>query len=89
MALQKTKTYDNGFTSEYHKISSISIDFKRNIILAEVLSYKDKATRDADKSEVDRFGYRFKFPENKTEIDRETVYTLLKTLPQFENAVDV
>jgi len=89
MALQKTKTYDNGFTSEYHKISNISVDFRGNTFYVELLSYKDQATRDANKSEVDRFGYRFKFPENKTEIDRETVYTLLKTLPQFENAVDV
>ncbi len=89
MALQKTKTYDNGFTSEYHKISNISVDFRGNTFYVELLSYKDQATRDANKSEVERRGYRFDFPENTLEIDRAIAYTSLKTLSEFDGATDV
>ena len=89
MALQKTKTYDNGFSSEYHKISSISVNFTRKQFYVDLFSYKDQATRDANKSEVERRGYSFVFPENVEEIDRPTVYSLLKALPEFEGATDV
>lgn len=89
MALQKLKTYDNGFTSEYHKIISMHIDYIRRNVQVVVCSYKDQSTRDSNMSEVERRGYQFEFPESVQEISRETAYSALKEMAEFEGAVDI
>ncbi len=89
MALQKLKTYDNGFTSEYHKIMSLYIDYNGRNVQVVVCSYKDQSTRDSNMSEVERRGYQFEIPELVQEINRETAYSALKRMPEFDGAIDI
>ena len=89
MALQKLKEYDNGFSSEYHKITGLFVDYVRKNVHVDVCSYKDQATRDANKSEIERRGYQLQFPDDIVEMTRELAYTQLKTLPEFDGATDV
>lgn len=89
MALQKLKTYDNGFTSEYHKIMSLFTDYATRSVQVVVCSYKDQSTRDSNMSEVERRGYQFEIPELVQEINRETAYSALKRMPEFEGAIDI
>lgn len=101
MAIKKQITADNGIVTEYHRVALLSIDVNnQNTIL--VHSYLSDNGRQIEKDYAaglykDVEAGMMKFPYvNATYIhvpydgtmDIEAAYGYLKTLPQFEGAID-
>lgn len=102
MAIKIAKTEDNGIVTEYHRIALLSIDVNNhNTIL--VHSYLNEAGRQIEKDyaagKYDSFeADMVKFPyvnaeylgcDYDGEMTIAKAYEYLKTLPEFEGAIDV
>lgn len=97
MALHLSIETDTGYEISYHKISSTpapSIDAKTLGGRIYLLSYKDQASRQADKKPVSQSA--FVIPDGTMTAEfidgRELIsacYGYLKTLPNFEGAEDI
>lgn len=87
MALQKEIMQKNGVSTNYHRILFVHSTINYNISIA-VLSYLNEESRRSDNSEkfVVSVTYEVPYQENMTV---EQAYEYLKTLPEFEGAVDV
>lgn len=89
MALQKSITQDNGVVTNYHRIQFIQSTINSHTSIA-VLSYIDQNGRDKDGTEISPYKtavtYEIDYVENMTV---ESAYEFLKTLPEFEGAIDV
>lgn len=91
MALQKEIRQSDGVITKYHRISFMVLTTnKRNSIA--VLSYVDELARDEEKEATLHNPYR-KSVTYELEYDPtmtvEKAYEYLKTLPQFEGAIDI
>lgn len=91
MAIYKPIRQEDGVTTNYHRVLFLMKTVNRQNSIA-VLSYVDEEARDGEKSNT------IAQPYNKSityEVDYDPnmsiddAYTYLKTLPQFEGAIDV
>ena len=95
MALQKSIEYKNtGINVEYHKAVNPNIDAITKGGNVRVDIYKDAAARAANKNPVSNKSYvipanTFSTLDLETQDARDLVYTYLKTLPEYNGAVDV
>lgn len=91
MALFKEIRQDDGVTTNYHRILFITVTTNRQNSIA-VLSYVDNVSREGEKDNTLAQPYQ-KSITYETSYDPamtiESAYDYLKTLPQFEGAVDV
>lgn len=91
MALHKQIRQADGVTTNYHRIMSVTVTTNRQNSIA-VFSYVDNDSRDAEKGDVMTQPY-IKAVTYETAYNPDmtvsTAYDYLKTLPQFEGAVDV
>lgn len=91
MALQKEIRQDDGVVTKYHRISFIALATNRRNSIA-VLSYVDELARDEEKAASYMQPYRksitYEIPYDPT-MTIENAYEYLKTLPQFEGAIDI
>lgn len=90
MALQKAIRQEDGVTTSYHRISYIHNTINRQSSIA-VLSYVDKEAREDEiKNNLQPYRqsktYETTYDEGMTP---EKAYEYLKTLPEFEGAVDI
>lgn len=92
MALYKPILQDNGVTTEYHRISSLTLSTNSHISIA-VFSYVNAESRNIRyEGPIDRRPY---IQSTTYEIDYDEdmtitgAYEYLKTLPEFEDAEDV
>lgn len=90
MALYKEIKQSDGVTTKYHRILYIKATTNRQNSIA-VLSYVDDESREGEKENVMAEPYK-KAVTYETAYDPnmniEAAYRYLKTLPQFEGAVD-
>lgn len=90
MALIKKMEMYQGITFDYHRISRIdNITNKESII--EVKNYIDKNQRQIEKSSNinDVFVYSIYLKKEYTEdLTIDKAYEYIKTLPEFEGAID-
>lgn len=91
MALQKEIRQDDGVITNYHRISFMTLSTnKRNSIA--VFSYVDDISRENEKESITSGPYK-KSITYETDYDPtmtiKMAYDYLKTLPQFEGALDV
>lgn len=91
MALQKAITQSNGVITNYHRIVYVTMTINSRNSIA-VISYIDESFRDDEKEHVLAEPYR----EAKTyetnydgSMTIERAYEYLKTLPEFEGAIDI
>lgn len=91
MALQKAITQPNGVTTNYHRIVYVTVTTNRQNSIA-VISYIDESFRDDEKEQVLAEPYR-EAKTYETDYDGsmtiERAYEYLKTLPEFEGAIDI
>lgn len=91
MALNKPILQEDGVVTNYHRILSIKATINSHNSIA-VISYIDEAARSCEFSgEVVapyRQGVTFETAYNES-MTVEKAYEYLKTLPQFEGAVDI
>lgn len=91
MALQKSITQDDGVVTNYHRILFLQSTVNRQNSIA-VISYVDEHIREQEK-ESDMFNPYKRCVTYETEYDEnmsiKTAYEFLKTLPQFEGAIDI
>lgn len=91
MALYKAVKQSDGVTTNYHRILYVNITTNRQNSVA-VLSYVDEESRDSEKNSVTTQPYQ-KAVTYETAYDAtmsiESAYEFLKTLPQFEGAIDI
>lgn len=89
MALQKEIKQDNGVTTSYHRVLFLRSTINSHVSIA-VLSYVDEASREmelvGERPYKVSATYEKSYQENMT---IEEAYEYLKTLPDFEGAVDV
>lgn len=95
MALQKSIEYKGtGINIEYHKVVNPKIDAITKGGSVRIDIYKDAAARNANKNLVSNKNYvipinTFSTLDLETQDARDLVYTYLKTLPEYNGAVDV
>jgi hypothetical protein len=82
MAIKKIISLPSGFDVEYWKISDFVINRITSKLNVKMYAYKNKAARDANKSNV--FAKNFDFPFNEVEVSLTDIYNLLSALPYFE-----
>ena len=91
MALHKEIKQKDGVITKYHRILFLTQTVNRQNSIA-VLSYVDEQSREDEKTNTINQPYRGSVTY-ETDYDAEmtiaTAYDYLKTLPQFEGAVDV
>lgn len=91
MALEKNIKQADGVTTNYHRILFVQITTNRQNSVA-VFSYVDNESRESEKGDVTAQPY-VKAVTYETAYDPnmtiEAAYDYLKTLPEFEGAVDV
>ena len=91
MALRKTIRQDDGVTTSYHRILFCQITTNRQNSIA-VLSYVDDTARENEKDGTIVQPYE-KSITYETSYDPtmtiENAYKYLKSLPEFEGAIDV
>lgn len=91
MALKKVVTYDNGTSSEYHKISNVILDSndEGTRIFVTVNSYLNQEFREKN-APIETKNYSFDIKENEdydTGI-RQLAYNKLKDLDEWADAED-
>ena len=91
MALKKDIRQEDGVTTNYHRILFIQSVINSHNSIA-VLSYVDDVSRNCEKDNTLTEPYRksitYEVPYNSA-MTIGAAYDYLKTLPQFEGAVDV
>ena len=91
MALFKEIRQDDGVTTSYHRILFIQQMVNHHNSIA-VLSYVDDGSRGDEKNSILSQPYQksvtYEIPYDPT-MTVETAYDYLKTLPQFEGAIDI
>lgn len=91
MALYKDIRQDDGVTTNYHRILFLQLMTNRHNSVA-VVSYVDDAARNDEKTHILMQPYRravtYEMPYDES-MTIESAYEYLKTLPQFEGAIDV
>lgn len=91
MALQKAVVQGNGITTNYHRIVYVTMTTNRQNSIA-VISYIDESFRDNEKDNILAEPYR-EAKTYETDYDGtmtiERAYEYLKTLPEFEGAIDI
>lgn len=91
MALQKDIRQSDGVTTSYHRILQLIQTVNRQNSIA-VISYVDSSARDDEKGSVLLQPYSkcitYELPYDAS-MTIESAYEYLKTLPQFEGAVDI
>lgn len=90
MALCKEMKQSDGVVTNYHRILFVQITTNRQNSIA-VLSYVDNNSREDEQTkEIQPYRHSVTY-ETKYSPDMtvESAYEYLKTLPQFEGAVDV
>ena len=91
MALYKEVRQDDGVTTRYHRILFVQTTLNRQNSIA-VLSYVDEDARENEKGAVAAQPYvksvTYEIPYNEA-MTVESAYEYLKSMPQFEGAVDV
>lgn len=91
MALQKEIRQEDGVVTKYHRISFMVLTTNRRNSIA-VLSYVDDIAREEEKESAMSRPYQ-KSVTYETDYDPtmtvEKAYDYLKTLPQFEGAIDI
>lgn len=87
MALQKDVPFNNGFTGNYHKISSMHIDYRRNVCMVTLDIYKDKETRDASKDSISSKSVMLN--DISGDPTRADVYVLIKATEDYIDSLDV
>lgn len=91
MALKKEVRQYDGVVTNYHRISLLTQSINRCTSIA-VLSYVDGEAREGEKDSTlpqpyqTSVSYEMKYDPTMT---IESAYEYLKTLPQFEGAVDI
>lgn len=89
MALEKPITQEDGVITNYHRILFLNSVVNHHNSIA-VLSYVDETARQLESSGTRPYKvsvtYEKEYEENMT---IEEAYTYLKTLPVFEDAIDV
>ena len=91
MALYKPTRQNDGVTTNYHRILFITKTVNRQNSIA-VLSYVDEGSRDSEKESIIAQPYSKSITYETEYDDAMTVssaYDFLKTLPEFEDALDV
>jgi len=79
MGLQKSLELETGVSGNYWKITRMNADYINNTIGVQLSLYKDKATRDANKSPMNNNDYKIVL-ETDSDVTREAVYTKLKDI---------
>lgn len=91
MALQKDIRQDDGVTTSYHRVLQIIQTINRQTSIA-VISYVDETARSDEKNSVIMQPYSkcvtYELPYDEA-MTIENAYDYLKTLPQFEGAINV
>lgn len=91
MALYKEIKQVDGVPTTYHRILSITKTINRQNSIA-VLSYVDHESRESEKENVIFQPYKQSVTYETAydpDMSVEKAYAFLKTLPEFEGAVDV
>lgn len=91
MALFKEVKQDDGVTTKYHRILYIMTTVNRQNSIA-VLSYVDDISRNDEKNNVIAQPYTKAITYETAydpEMTIEVAYEYLKTVPQFEGAIDI
>ena len=96
MALQKTTELDNGTSSNYWRVASISIEVSRGDIgdrgSIRVEIYKDATARRAGKTPTTAENFTISptdFMQSPQDNPFATAYAMLKVLPEFADSTDV
>ena len=95
MALQKSIEFKGtGINIEYHKAVNPKIDAITKGGSVRVDVYKDASARAANKNPVSNKSYvipinTFSTLDLETQDARDLVYTYLKTLPEYQGALDL
>lgn len=91
MALQKNIRQPNGVVTNYHRILFVTITTNRQNSIA-VISYVDEDSRSMEKEDAMYEPYRTSITY-ETDYDPnmtiETAYDYIKSLPEFEGAIDI
>lgn len=91
MALKKSIRQSDGVVTDYHRVLYLTITANRQNSIA-VVSYVDSETRESEKDGLMEQPYQ-KGITYETAYDPtmtlESAYSFLKTLPEFEGAIDV
>ena len=91
MALQKDIRQEDGVVTKYHRILFLQLFTNHHNSIA-VVSYVDDIARDEEKEAILSQPYQ-RAVTYETAYDEtmtvESAYEYLKTLPQFEGAIDV
>lgn len=91
MAIYKPIKQDDGVTTNYHRILYLTQTVNRQNSIA-VVSYVDEESRSLEKDSVLSQPYQkavtYEIPYDES-MTVENAYEYLKTLPQFEGAVDI
>ena len=92
MGLILAKEQPSGATAEYHKVSVTNIDWHVESAEIHVISFKDKAARDAGKAPMTGMVHRFA-GDNFAGFDHITnntvvAYNKVKALDEWDGAVD-
>lgn len=91
MALYKEIRQNDGVTTSYHRILFLQLITNHHNSIA-VVSYVDNEARNYEKDAVIAQPYQrsttYELPYDAS-MTVETAYEYLKTLPQFEGAIDI
>ena len=89
MALYKAVQQDDGVITDYHRVLFTQSHINSHVSVA-VVSYIDRLSRDTESVETQPYK-RFKTYETdyKENMTIEEIYAFLKSLPDFEGALDV
>ena len=86
MAITLTKELESGVSVDYLRVDNVSI-LRGNNINFQIWCYISKEVRDLGKSPVTQMMYSVPCPTDMTNIFT-FIYNYLKSLPEFENAID-
>ena len=87
MALLKNITTNEGFTTQYHKISDVSVRDEHMICILS--SYVSQEYRDLERpADTNIFNFSISLEEEESMGIRKLAYTKIKELPEWADAED-
>lgn len=89
MALRKAIKTDYGVNAEYWNISFVQNNFIDKVLYVKLFGFSDAKARLESAMPLGVIEMRWADKEYLNDIDRKSLYELIKLSPEFENAEDI
>lgn len=89
MAIKKAIKTDYGVNAEYWNIAFVQNNFIDKVLYVKLFGFSDIIARESLSMPLGVIEMSFRDEKYPGDMNREDIYTLIKSMPEFENSEDL